>query len=408
MLSRAIRHTGRFINRDSFLYSRTGISFRSLTTESDLGDNNGGQEELIDKEGAGRDLAKLSKLAQVLRREISVEASSGTNSPDFLLQLEKETNEAFDIIKKALDKSGRPCTVEELGDRINENIVQVPVEALNYRDYLRAAELRDDIEQSIVHLNVLPPVEAMLDTANRPMCKLERKAQREALKAAEQAKQQEQEISTEIVKEEVEEILPELRPVSKEQLAMRKSYMEQATKMETVLQGYETALLEVRRVHKVVKGGTTMSMKALVVIGNRNGVAGYGEGKSDTGAHAIERACRDAKRNLLCINRFQDRTINNRVLGKYVRSQVSLWPAPRGTGISANNNFASVLQLFGIKDIGAKLHGPRSLSNSIKALFNALSLIRTEESILSTRGLKELPHFQVAKKPGIRRRARAL
>ena len=406
MLSRAIRHTGRFMNKDSFLCSRTGISFRSLTTESGPGNSNGDQKESIEK-GAGRDLAKLSKIAQEMRRQINAQASTEDNSPHLLLQLEAETNEAFEIIKKALDKSGRPCTVEELEDRINQNVIQVPVEALNYRDYLRANELRDNIEHNLVNLNIMPPVEAMLDTANRPMCKLERKANREALKAAEQAKHQEEEISTEIVKEEAE-ILHELRPVSEEKLAMRKAYMEQATKMETVLQGYETALLEVRRVHKVVRGGTTMSMKALVVIGNRNGAAGYGEGKSDTVAHAIERACRDAKRNQLFINRFQDRTINHRVMGKYVKSQVSLWPAPRGTGISANNNFATVLQLFGIKDIGAKLHGPRSLSNAVKALFNALSSIRTEEGVLSARGLKELPNFQVMKKPGVRRRARAL
>lgn len=376
--------------------------FLSSTNGTGDSDENGQTESSSDPEQAGRSLAKLSKMAQTLRKAIEEQAQFNLQPPELLVTLEKEVDEAYDLLRNALNRAGRPCTIEELGDRINTNIVPIPAEALDFRDLLNADLLRDNIERTLVSLQVFPPVEAMLDGSDKPLGKPDKKAAaKQALQAEKDQKDWNGEDGT------AEQVLTELRPVSPEELQKRKKYMENAIKMENVLSGYDTALLEVGRVHKVTKGGTTFSLRALVIIGNRNGTAGYGEGKSDNSQHAIERACRDAKRNLLCVDLYDNRTIAHRVHGKFVKSKVSLWPAPKGTGISANNNFSAVFQLFGLKDVGAKLHGPRSLTNGVKALFNALSKLQTAEKIAQARGLESLMRPPLPPN-GVRRRLRAL
>lgn len=377
-------------------HSRIAALLQSRSHTTLPPDANLGKAEHQDTEGAGRTLAKLSKIAQVLRERINKEAREELNAPELLVSLEQEVDEAMTIIKKALDGAGCPCTPEELGDHIDRNIICIPTQALGYKEFLRASQLRDEIERTLISLQVMPPKDTMLDGAGKPFCKLDRKRLRDE-KALEEARKiaiAEGFVTGNIEEaeeeQEREQVLTELRPVSDEELAKREAHMRDATKMENVLKGYDTALLEVGRVNKVTKGGTTMSMRALVIIGNRKGTAGYGEGKSDNAQHAIERACRDAKRNLMYIDRLDDRTIHHRVRGKYVKSKVTLWPSPRGAGISANNNFTAVFRLFGLKDVGAKLHGPRCMANSVKSLFNALSQIRTAEEVRQARGLSEL------------------
>lgn len=370
---------------------------RALCSSTD--GNNPPINDDVDVEGAGRELAKLSKITMALREAIEKTAREQHSPPEILVTLEKDVDEAMDLIRNALDKAGRPCTVEELSDRIDTNIVKIPIKALDYKGLMRANTLRDSIEETLISLQVEPPAGTALDGHGRLFSRLDRKAQRQkALEKEEGSTQEEKSV-------EAARVLTELRPVTEKEIAVRKAHMEKATAMDQILRGYDTALLQVGRVHKVVRGGTTMSMRALVIIGNREGTAGYGEGKSDTAQHAIERACRDAKRNLLQIDLHQGRTIFHRVKGSYVKSQVSMWPAPKGTGISASNNFSAVLQLFGLKDVGAKLHGPRCASNAVKALFNALSNVHSPQSIAAARGLQEIvrPSFLALPK-GVKRR----
>lgn len=344
---------------------------------------------LSDEEHAGRDLAKLALMAQSMRDAIAAAGSRGEFTPDLLVDFEAVANESLRLIADALDAAGRPCTPEQLADRINRDIVSIPNQALDYRDFLKAGELRDELEQLMVAINVLPPAEGLIDGAGKPFCRLDRRAMRRIeageLNADDGSASRDSEAN---VADRTKSVKSRLPVVSPGEIARRRAELEASAEIENVLHGFDTALLEVSRVNKVTRGGTTMSMRALVAIGNRAGTAGYGEGKSDTVPHAIERACRDAKRNLLYMDRYNDRTLYHRGTGQYVRSKVSLWPAPPGRGISANNNFSAILQLFGLKDVGAKLHGPRSKANAVKALFNGLSQIRSAEMIANTRGLR--------------------
>lgn len=355
----------------------------------------------------GRVLARLSKMTLALKDAIETEKIVEAQFPELIIQTDEEVKAALDLVRNALDRAGRPCTVEELSDRISHNVVPIPPSALDYQQYLDATNFRDEFEEKLVHLNVFPPRDALMEGSGVPFSRKERqkvRRQREREAAGLPPLPEDDESSKNGSSEKSMLELPELRPVTEDELERRKDFLEKSTSMNYILRGYDTALLEVGRVHKVVKGGTKMSMRALVVIGNRKGVAGYGEGKSDTVQHAIERACRDAKRNILDLDLYQGRTIHHRVKGKFVKSRVSLWPSPRGWGVSANNNFSAIFQLFGVKDVGAKLHGPRCLANAVKALFNALSNLETPQALSARRGIDKLPHYPSLEEVGIRRR----
>lgn len=370
--------------------SHSAASCRSVCSKQVESD----ERALIDKEEfqAGRDLAKLATMARGAADAIRNGTEEIELAPNLHVHMEQEIAEANRIVRDALNNVGRPCTVDELADRVNSNVVPIPMGALGYKSLLRAEYLRDSLERFMVQVNVLPPKEAWVDGSGKPFSRLARKEQKRKELLGKIGLGD----STPSTNDEAAEQNTGVHTVPEAELKRRKADMESATKLSFVLQGFDTALIEVGRTHKVVKGGTNLSMRALVVIGDKKGTAGYGEGKSKTAAHAIERACRDARRNLLKINLYQDRTIHHRVKGKYVKSLVSLWPAPPGSGISANNNFSAIFQLFGLKDIGAKLHGPRCLTNAVKALFNALSRVYTAEEIAATRGLQIISRDEFA------------
>lgn len=371
--------------------SLTAYDSRSQYLTTSVNNSNGNfnqtsvQQPSKEDINGGRVLARLAKMAHKLKLTIESDKVEQDQLPELIFDLEQDVKAAYSLISSALDKVGRPCTVEELGDRTHENIVPFPANALDYVNYMRATNLRDELERSLVNLDVFPPEEAFIEGEGKIFCRIERKAARDReaqtllTAPTENAGMQNKDGE-----------LPELRALSKDELQRRKKYLEESVSLSNILRGFDTALLQVGRVHKVVKQGTTMSMRALVVIGNRKGTAGYGEGKSETAQRAIERACRDAKRNLLHLDLYQDRTIFHRVVGNFICCKVSLWPKPKGSGITANNNYAAIFQLFGLKDIGAKQHGSRNLPNAVKALFNGLSKLETPESICASRGLKEL------------------
>lgn len=323
----------------------------------------------------GADMIKIATMAISANKAVASAGREGVIHAEQLVKIEGEAQEALMIVDRALEAVGRPCKTSDLAsDGFEAEKVVVPAKVLNWKDYLRALHLRDNLEDAMLQLQVMPPKSSFLDGAGKLFGKEEKL---EAMKKEFEEKHlQKKEFR---LQGEVD--------VTEEEVKRRKKQMLEERDLGNLLKGYQTALLDIGRTHKVTKGGTNMSMRALVVIGNRNGAAGYGEGKSDNPQNAIARACRDAKRNILCLERYNDRTVFHRMQGEYMKTKVSIWPKPEGTGITANNYFQAVFQLFGLKDVGAKMHGPRTMSNSVKALFNGLARIRSAEKIARTRGL---------------------
>ena len=148
---------------------------------------------------------------------------------------------------------------------------------------------------------------------------------------------------------------------------------------------FDKKLVEVRRVAKVVKGGRTMRFSALVVVGNRNGLVGVGNGKANEVPEAIEKATAAAKRNLISVP-IVGTTIPHNIVGKFGASSVLLFPAPQGTGVIAGGSARAVVELAGIKDIVTKAHGSNNKINGVKATIEGLKLLRTKEEVAALRG----------------------
>ncbi len=149
--------------------------------------------------------------------------------------------------------------------------------------------------------------------------------------------------------------------------------------------GFDKVMVDVRRVAKVVKGGRTLRISALVVVGNKKGQIGFGIGKAVEANEAIEKATQQAKKNLITVPIVND-TIPHEVIGKFSSTSILMLPSKEGNGIIAGGAARIVLELSGIKNITAKKHGSNNKINVVRATFEGLKLLRTAEQIAELRG----------------------
>ena len=138
---------------------------------------------------------------------------------------------------------------------------------------------------------------------------------------------------------------------------------------------FEEVIVNIGRVTKVVKGGRRFRFTALVVVGNRNGLVGFGFGKSKEVPDAIKKAVDDAFKNIISV-KLNGSTITHDIEVKYNASKMLLKPASEGTGVIAGGSFRPVLELAGIKDILTKSLGSNNSSNVVRATMKALSMLK--------------------------------
>ena len=131
-------------------------------------------------------------------------------------------------------------------------------------------------------------------------------------------------------------------------------------------------LVSIQRVTKVTKGGRTFSFSAIVVVGNENGVVGYGLGKASEVTAAIAKGVEDAKKNLVKIPIING-TIPHFQEYRFGGSQVIVRPAAPGTGVIAGGAMRAVFESVGIKNILAKSKGSSNPHNLVKATIGALT-----------------------------------
>lgn len=149
---------------------------------------------------------------------------------------------------------------------------------------------------------------------------------------------------------------------------------------------FNDKLVSINRVTKVTKGGRTFSFSAIVVVGNGNGIVGYGLGKAKEVAAAISKGSDDAKKNLIKVPILKG-TIPHEQEGKYSGARVFLKPAAPGTGVIAGGAMRAVLESVGVKDVLAKSKGSSNPHNLVKATIVALSQMRDAYTIAGTRGI---------------------
>lgn len=161
-------------------------------------------------------------------------------------------------------------------------------------------------------------------------------------------------------------------------------------------------LLKVGRHTKVMGGGRIFSVSALVLVGNRNGTAGFGYGKALTMVQALQRANRDAEKNLITIDRFEDRTVSvGEMRTKYKGAIVVVRNAARGRGLTCNVLIRQICEAFGIEDLSANTYGSRNPHNVIKAVFKLF--MRSEHPKSSARFLGKVffDRNRIIRRPGI-------
>src|ERR1035437_10223562 len=134
-------------------------------------------------------------------------------------------------------------------------------------------------------------------------------------------------------------------------------------------------LVNIQRVTKVTKGGRTFSFSAIVVVGNENGVVGYGLGKAKEVTEAIAKGVDDAKKNLIKVHVFKG-TVPHEQLGKFGGALVFLKPAAHGTGVIAGGAMRAVLESVGVHNVLAKSKGSSNPHNVVKATVLALAEMR--------------------------------
>jgi small subunit ribosomal protein S5 len=146
-------------------------------------------------------------------------------------------------------------------------------------------------------------------------------------------------------------------------------------------------LVSIQRVTKVTKGGRTFSFSAIVVVGNENGVVGYGLGKAKEVTSAIAKGIDDAKKNLIKVPVLKG-TLPHEQDGKYSGARVFLKPASAGTGVIAGGAMRAVLESVGVKDVLAKSKGSSNPHSVVKATINALVQLRDPQTIAQLRGVE--------------------
>ena len=151
-------------------------------------------------------------------------------------------------------------------------------------------------------------------------------------------------------------------------------------------EGYLEKLIGVNRVAKVVKGGRIFGFSALTVVGDGQGMIGFGKGKAREVPIAIQKAMEMARRNMVSVP-ITNGTLQYAVMGRHGSAKVYMQPASAGTGIIAGGAMRAVFEVVGVTDVLAKCIGTTNPVNVVRATIGGLSTMLSPEKVAAKRGI---------------------
>jgi len=151
---------------------------------------------------------------------------------------------------------------------------------------------------------------------------------------------------------------------------------------------FDQKILNIRRVTRVVAGGRRFSFSVALVAGDKKGSVGLGLGKAGDTALAINKALRNAKKNMVKLHLTKTMSLPHELSAKFSSSKVVLFPN-KGRGLVAGSVIRDIVNLSGAKDITGKI-----LSRSTNKLNNAKAVMEALKDI-SSKYSKPIPESTV-------------
>ena len=159
-----------------------------------------------------------------------------------------------------------------------------------------------------------------------------------------------------------------------------------ANRISTNAEELTEKLVALNRVVKVTKGGRTFTFAAIVVVGDGEGVIGYGLGKAGEVAAAISKGTESAKKNLVKVSLLKG-SIPHETEARFGGAHVVMFPASPGTGVVAGGAMRAVLESIGVTDVLAKSKGSSNPHNLVKATVLALQKLRDPLQVAKDRNI---------------------
>jgi len=161
--------------------------------------------------------------------------------------------------------------------------------------------------------------------------------------------------------------------------------IKEAAIIDALLPGLEDEVLDINMVQRMTDSGRRVKFRATVIVGNKDGYIGLGQGKDAQVGPAIRKGIDVAKLNIIKIQRGcgswecgcgGEHTVPFEIMGKAGSVRIHLIPAPRGLGIAAGETAQKVMEMAGIQDVWTRTSGnTRTTLNFAKATYNALQNI---------------------------------